>query len=73
MSTARSKLLVKNARQVLVICNKGEKYLTRANGDDIDVHIIQNASVVVDRLVGGESSCKMIQLQHYLEMIFFHQ
>ncbi|XP_051911947.1 probable imidazolonepropionase [Hippocampus zosterae] len=48
MSTAGLKLLVKNARQVLVICDEGEKYLTRANGDDIDIRVVPNASVVVD-------------------------
>ncbi|XP_061523185.1 probable imidazolonepropionase [Phycodurus eques] len=44
--SVKLKLLVKNAQQVLVICNNGEKYLTKGDSD-IDLHVIHNGSVAI--------------------------
>ncbi|XP_061618008.1 probable imidazolonepropionase isoform X5 [Phyllopteryx taeniolatus] len=44
--SVKLKLLVKNAQQVLVICNNGEKYLTKGDSD-IHLHVIHNGSVAI--------------------------
>lgn len=41
------RLLVENADQVVVICNHGEKFLTKEGMKNLSV--IQNASVVIGR------------------------
>ncbi|XP_077449881.1 putative imidazolonepropionase [Stigmatopora argus] len=46
MSAVTLRLLVQNAEQVVVICNKGEDYLTKGE-NGIKIHIIQNGSVVI--------------------------
>ncbi|XP_057710714.1 probable imidazolonepropionase [Corythoichthys intestinalis] len=48
MSAVSLRLLVENAEQVVVICNKGEEYLTKGD-NGINLHIIQNGSVVIGR------------------------
>ncbi|KAM9771603.1 probable imidazolonepropionase [Syngnathus typhle] len=65
MSTSGLKLLVKNAQQVLVICNNGEKYLTKGDRD-IDIHVIHGASVVVgsDGLIKAVGPLDVIQSEY---------
>ncbi|XP_037099313.1 probable imidazolonepropionase [Syngnathus acus] len=65
MSTSRLKLLVKNAQQVLVICNNGEKYLTKGN-NDIVIHVIHGASVVVgsDGLIKAVGPLDVIESEY---------
>ncbi|XP_049617173.1 probable imidazolonepropionase [Syngnathus scovelli] len=72
MSTSRLKLLVKNAQQVLVICNNGEKYLTKGNSD-IDIHVIHGASVVIgsDGLIKAVGPVDVIELE-YSDASFDH-
>ncbi|XP_056132028.1 probable imidazolonepropionase isoform X1 [Lampris incognitus] len=41
------RLLVKNAQQVVLICNSGERYLTK-NGMQ-NLHVIENGSIVIGR------------------------
>ncbi|XP_077355487.1 putative imidazolonepropionase isoform X2 [Festucalex cinctus] len=67
MSVASLKLLVKNAQQVIVICNNGEKYVTKGDGD-IDIHILHNASVVV----GSDGLIKAVGPADAIEREYMH-
>lgn len=54
------RLLVKNADQVVVICNHGEKFLTKDGMKNLSV--VENASIVIGRynLVKLSASVKVI-------------
>ncbi|TNM91585.1 hypothetical protein fugu_019965 [Takifugu bimaculatus] len=58
------RLLVENADQVVVICNHGEKFLTKEGMKNLSV--IQNASVVIGRdgLIEAVGPSKAISLQY---------
>lgn len=45
--SSNHRLLVENADQVVVICNHGEKFLTKEGMKNLSV--IQNASIVIGR------------------------
>lgn len=45
--SSNHRLLVKNANQVVLICNHGEKFLTKEGMKNLSV--IENASVVIGR------------------------
>lgn len=45
--SCKYKLLVKNARQVVLICSNGERYLTKDLMQNLKV--IENGSVVIGR------------------------
>ncbi|XP_061663966.1 probable imidazolonepropionase isoform X1 [Syngnathoides biaculeatus] len=64
--SASLKLLVKNAQQVLVICNNGEKYLRKGDGGDIDLHVIHDGSVVVgsDGLIKAVGPADVIERRY---------
>ncbi|MED6267600.1 putative imidazolonepropionase [Characodon lateralis] len=58
------KLLVKNAKQVVLICNNGEKYLTKHGMNNLSV--IENASVVIgsDGLIRAVGPAETIRTQY---------
>ncbi|XP_055053164.2 probable imidazolonepropionase [Misgurnus anguillicaudatus] len=63
MSTSSFKILVKNAKQVVVVCRNGEKYLTK-NGMQT-LAIIENGSVVIghDGLIKAVGPADIIESQ----------
>ncbi|MEQ2235465.1 putative imidazolonepropionase [Ilyodon furcidens] len=63
MST-NHKLLVKNAKQVVLICNNGEKYLTKHGMNNLSV--IENASVVIgsDGLIRAVGPAETIRARY---------
>ncbi|MED6244389.1 putative imidazolonepropionase [Ataeniobius toweri] len=58
------KLLVKNAKQVVLICNNGEKYLTKHGMNNLSV--IENASVVIgsDGLIRAVGPAETIRARY---------
>ncbi|XP_003972803.2 probable imidazolonepropionase [Takifugu rubripes] len=62
--SSNHRLLVENADQVVVICNHGEKFLTKEGMKNLSV--IQNASVVIGRdgLIEAVGPSKAISLQY---------
>nr|XP_057923381.1 probable imidazolonepropionase [Doryrhamphus excisus] len=62
--SAGYRLWVKNAQQVVVVCNNGEQYLT-LNGMQ-KLHVIQNASVVVgsDGLIEAVGAAPLIEAEY---------
>ncbi|KAM4711538.1 putative imidazolonepropionase [Anableps anableps] len=65
------RLLVKNAQQVVLICNKGEKYLSKHGMNNLSV--IENASIVVgsDGLIRAVGPAETIRAR-YSESSFDH-
>ncbi|XP_013881303.1 putative imidazolonepropionase [Austrofundulus limnaeus] len=61
---SRNRLLVKNAKQVVLICNNGEKYLTRHGMNGLCV--IENGSIVIgsDGLIKAVGPAETIRAQY---------